>query len=91
MFELMWKLIENWGNFEYKNDHKNKNKNRKIDFLFYSAHCASFMKMGAKLRGGGGGSADPYLGQGLRDYVSRIWIHTNLMEFLETMDCIFSC
>ena len=26
----------------------------KIDFSFDSAHCASFIKMGAKLRGGGG-------------------------------------
>ena len=30
-----------------------KNKNRKIDFLFDSTHCASFMRMGAKQRGGG--------------------------------------
>ena len=29
-----------------------KNKNQKIDFLFDSTHCASFMKMGARLRGG---------------------------------------
>ena len=29
-----------------------KNKNRKIDFLFDSKHCASFIKTGAKLRGG---------------------------------------
>ena len=30
---------------------KSKNKKFKIDFSFDSAHCASFMKMGAKLRG----------------------------------------
>ena len=30
-----------------------KNKNRKIYFSYDSAHCASFMKMGAKLREGG--------------------------------------
>ena len=42
---------------------KNKNrKNGKINFSFDSAYCASFMKMGAKLRGGG--SVYPYLGQG---------------------------
>ena len=29
--------------------------NRKIDFSFDSAHCASFMKVGSKLIGGGGG------------------------------------
>ena len=28
-------------------------KNRKTDFSFDSAHCASFMKVGSKLRGGG--------------------------------------
>ena len=39
-----------------------KNENRKIGFLFDSALCASVMKMGAKLRGGG--SAYRYLGQG---------------------------
>ena len=31
------KFIENWGNFEYKNDHNSKNKNQKFDFSFYSA------------------------------------------------------
>ena len=36
------------------NSHDNsKNKIRKINFSFDSALCASFMKMGAKLRGGG--------------------------------------
>ena len=30
-----------------------ENKNRKIDYLFDSAHCASFIKTGAKLRGRG--------------------------------------
>ena len=30
-------------------------KNRKINFSFDSAHCASFMKIGSKLRGGRGG------------------------------------
>ena len=29
-----------------------KNKNRKMNFLFDSALCASFMKMGAKLKRG---------------------------------------
>ena len=38
------------------NFHDNlKNKNRKIDFSFVSAHSAYFMKMGEKLGGGGGG------------------------------------
>ena len=37
-------------------------QNRKFDFSFDSAHCASFMKMGSKLRRGG--SAYPALGQG---------------------------
>ena len=36
------------------NFHDNsENKNRKFDFPFDSAHCASFMKGGSKLRGGG--------------------------------------
>ena len=35
-FELSWKFIENWGVFEYKNNHNSKNKNRKIDFSFVS-------------------------------------------------------
>ena len=32
-----------------------KNKNRNVNFSFDSAHCASFMKMGSKLRGEGRG------------------------------------
>ena len=36
------------------NFHDNsKNKNKKMDFSFNSAHYASLIKMGAKLRGGG--------------------------------------
>ena len=36
------------------NFHDNsRNKNRKIVFSFVSAHCATFMKVGSKLRGGG--------------------------------------
>ena len=41
-----WKLIENWGHFEYKNDHNSKKKNcknRKFYFSFYSADSGSFM------------------------------------------------
>ena len=34
--------------------HNSKKKNRKIEFSFDSALCTSFMKIGAKLRGGGG-------------------------------------
>ena len=41
-----------------------KNKNRKIDFSFVSAHYASSIKIGSKLRGGG--CAYHYLGQGLQ-------------------------
>ena len=66
------KFIENWGHFEYKNNHNSKNKNRKkrkIVFSFISAHCVSFMKVGSKL-GGGGGFAYPSLGQ------SRILINS---------------
>ena len=51
-----------------------KNKNRKIDFSFDSAHCTTFMRIGAKLRGGEGRSAYPYLGFG--DFFSglvNIW------------------
>ena len=37
------------------NFHDNsKNKSGKIVFSFVSGHCASFMKVGSKLRGGGG-------------------------------------
>ena len=43
--------------------------NRKIDFSFDSAHCASSMKMGAKLSGE---SACPYLGQALKIYMKVI-------------------
>ena len=39
--------------FKRKIDHYSKNINRKIDFSFVTAHCASFMKMGAILRGEG--------------------------------------
>ena len=42
-FELWWKFIENWPYFEYLNDRHSKNKNRKYDFSFNSAHSASFM------------------------------------------------
>ena len=36
------------------NSHDNsKNKNRKIHFSFESTHCASFMKVGSKLKGEG--------------------------------------
>ena len=40
-------------NFEWKIDPNSKNKNRKIDFSFVSAHCVSSIKMGLFLRGGG--------------------------------------
>ena len=43
------------------NFHNFKNKNRKIDFSFVSAHCTSSMKTGLILRGGG--SAYPKLGK----------------------------
>ena len=47
-----------------------KNKNRKIDFSFDSSHCASIVKIGAKLsERGGGGSVYPYLGQGRGSYI----------------------
>ena len=46
-------------------------KNRKMDFSFNSAHCASFMKMEAKLKEGGG-SAYPYLEQGqITQYIKK--------------------
>ena len=48
----------------FHDNSKNKNwKNRKKDFSFISAHFASFMKVGSKLRGEGG-SAYPLLGKG---------------------------
>ena len=34
------------------NFHTSRNKNRKIVFLFVSSHCATFMKVGSKLRVG---------------------------------------
>ena len=37
------KLVNFSMNFEYKNDHNSKNKNRKIDLSIVSGHCASFM------------------------------------------------
>ena len=48
-----------FGHFHSKNcqfsmnfHDKSKNKNRTKDFSFDSAHCASFMKVRSKLRGG---------------------------------------
>ena len=56
----------NFNHQSLMNFHDNlKNKNRKIDFSVDSAYCASSMKLGSKLREGGGGSAYTYLGQGL--------------------------
>ena len=53
--------VPSYGHFCTKNCqfsmnfHDNsKNKNWKIDFSFNSALCASYMKIGAKLRGQGG-------------------------------------
>ena len=38
------------GQFSMNLNDKSENKNRKIDFLFDSTYCASFMKVGSKLR-----------------------------------------
>ena len=48
-------FIQNWQfSMNFHDNSKNENRNnRKIDFSFVSAHSASFMKMGARLRGGG--------------------------------------
>ena len=44
------------------NFHDNpKNKNWKIDFSFDSTHCEFFMKVGSKLRGGGGEGAGVFM------------------------------
>ena len=49
------------------NFHDNsKNKNRQIDFPLVSAHSASLMKTGSKLKGGG--SAYPPLGLSQNKY-----------------------
>ena len=45
--------FSSYGHFCSKNCQFSINKNWKIDFSFNSAHCASFMKVGSKLRGGG--------------------------------------
>ena len=50
---------------------KKIHKNRKIDFSFDSSLYASFMKMGEKLRGGGG-SAYSYLEQSLIPLGSKL-------------------
>ena len=49
-------LFSGYGNFcskicefSMKFHDNSQNKNRKIDFSFHSAHCASFMKVGSKL------------------------------------------
>ena len=64
---FIFRVINILGHFCSKNCqysmnfHDNsKNKNQKYDFTFDSAHCPSFMKMGANLREGGW-SAYPYL------------------------------
>ena len=47
------KLIENWGDFWYKNDHNSKTKKREnleFDFCFDSAHPASFIYIRTFLR-----------------------------------------
>ena len=66
----------------FNENSKNRNrKKRKIDFSFDSALCVSFMKVGAKLRGGV--SAYPYLGQGLSFYcinVKTIGKYKNVKE-----------
>ena len=61
---FLW-IFGRWKHLRIVNkiNHKKKNrKNRKIDFSFVSAHCASFIKIWTFLRGR---SAYPYLGQGL--------------------------
>ena len=52
LFFELWSFL--YPNFRWIFHDKSKNKNQKIDFSFDSAHCASFIKNGAKLRGGGG-------------------------------------
>ena len=47
-----------------KINHNSKNRNRKIDFTFVSAHCASFMKIGPFLRRGRGWVCICLLGTG---------------------------
>ena len=49
--------FSSYGHFVLKTSIFSMNKNRKnwkIDFSFDSAHCASFIKTGAKLKGRGG-------------------------------------
>ena len=54
-----WKEKLNFRFSFFELTRKMKNKNLKVHFSFFSAHCAFFMKVGLKLRGGGGGSAYP--------------------------------
>ena len=63
---------------------KSKNNNQKIDFSFDSAHCTSFIKTGAKQRGGG------EVGKRYIEKVIKkvgIKIYSNLFEFL----CLTKC
>ena len=53
---LFYEFIEKLTNFDYKNDHISKIKNRndrKIDYSFVLAHCASFINFWPFLRGEG--------------------------------------
>ena len=56
MVDLVLKINRKWTNFELKNDHISKIKNRndrKIDYSFVLAHCASFINFWPFLRGEG--------------------------------------
>ena len=55
LFFELWSLLFKSYQFSMNLHDNSKNRNRKIVFSFVSAHCASFIKVGSKLRGEGEG------------------------------------
>ena len=103
LFFVLWLFL--YPNFRWIFHENSKNKNWKIlkfDFSFDSAHCASFIKTGAKLkggsalnlmvgsfwRGGGGGSPDRYLGQGDQFFIRFSTFHIFHVNFIYSLDYI---
>ena len=79
LFSELWSFLYSSRPKISMNFHDNsKNKNRKIDFLFDSEHCASFIKTGAKLTREGR-SANPYLGKSLITIYPRQIICINIL------------
>ena len=51
--ELSWKFIENWSDFEYKNDHNSKKWKSENWYFFWVSTLRNFHESGIKTEGGG--------------------------------------